>query len=107
MTAINKARACRRSEPPRRRTYALERTTMKAPNSGLEAREQRDYRRKVDITERGVPTGIDVVELISVEAEDGIGGEMHDENDRRRAAEQKRRHNKWRLSGVRIDGYRR
>lgn len=51
---------------------------------GLRTREQRDYRWKVDISERGVPAGIDVVELVGVEAEVAVGGEMHDKDDHRR-----------------------
>ena len=69
--------------------------------------EERNYRRKVDITERGVPAGIDVVEFVGVKAEVTVGRKMHDEDDQCRTAEEKRRHKKWRLSGARIDGHRR
>ena len=67
---------------------------------GLQTREQRDYRRKVDISERGVPAGIDVVELVGVEAEVAVSGEMHDKDDHRRAPVEKRRHKRRRLSGA-------
>ena len=75
--------------------------TSGAPQEvGLQTREQRDYRRKVDISERGVPAAIDVVELVGVEAEVAVSGEMHDKDDHHRAPVKKRCHKRRRLSGA-------
>ena len=38
-----------------------------------------------------MPAGIDVVELVGVEAEVAIGGEMYDQDDYRRTPEEKDR----------------
>jgi hypothetical protein len=38
-----------------------------------------------------MPAGIDVVELVGVEAEVAVGGEMYDQDDNRRASEEKDR----------------
>jgi hypothetical protein len=54
-------------------------------------RKHRDHRRKIDISECGVPTAIDVVELVGVEAEVSVGGEMNDQDNCRRAPEEKDR----------------
>ncbi len=50
-----------------------------------------------------MPAAIDVVELVGVEAEGTVGGQMHEENDQRRNPEEKWRSNTRRLSGASAD----
>jgi hypothetical protein len=60
--------------------------------TGLEPGEERNDGREVDVPEGGVPAACEVVELVDMETEDAVGGQVYgDQAGSRAAVEQVRR----------------